>query len=131
LAGVLLLAGTVVFVLLYRFAEPLGDFLARSGSRQRPSGPAVPPQSMPRPPRPGLPPTRGLPPRPAYRSYRLPLRDIMAVLWSIVFGVWALYILMSHPDAIIRGPIYDAATKQAATGAMGAILGMWLGKGIE
>ena len=78
--------------------------------------------------------TRGTPPPRRLElpgRISLPLRETMAVLCTVVFGAWALYIMMSHPDAIIQGPIYDPATKQAATGALGAILGVWLGKGIE
>ena len=102
-AGILLLVGMAVLILIYLATSSIRLPLSNGTVRMRTDR----------------------------RRSRLPIREIMAVLCSIVFSVWALYVLMAHPDSIIGGPIYDPATKQAATGALGAILGLWLGKSVE
>jgi hypothetical protein len=124
-AGILLLVGTAVFILIYRFGDPIIEFVrsiidpsARSGSPVLGSFASMESEDPQRR-------------RIHRRRIDLPIREIMAVLCSIVFGAWALYVLMAHPDSIIGGPIYDPATKQAATGALGAIRGLWLGTSME
>jgi hypothetical protein len=100
--------GTIQFLLGYVFAPHIVSWAQARACRRRPEDTE----------------------RPRTRS-RIQLRDVMAVLFSAVFGLWALYVLTAHPDSIVHGPKYDSATKQAATGVIGAISGLWIGRAAE
>ena len=119
--------GTILFLLVYAFAPRIArwalwalGFGSGRAMRRHPSQ-GAPGGGAPATPGPARQPSRG----------RIQLRDAMAVLFSVVFGLWALYVLTAHPDSIVHGPKYDSATKQAATGVIGAISGLWIGRAAE
>ena len=127
--------GTILFLVGYVFAPHIVSWAQARARRRHPEDTERPQEEQVSPEPPPLIRRRRLDNDRTRRTRptrsKIQLRDAMAVLFSAVFGLWALYVLTAHPDSIVHGPKYDSATKQAATGVIGAISGLWIGRVAE